>query len=270
MESAESSADSGEGTDSGDAPPTDDVLLEEPEESAASEGSGENGGEDAVLESAIEAMESAGQSGEQEGSAGSASSSGDASEQAGAQAAGTDGREPSLDSVREALDRANGNGSSSGSAELDALNRELNESLAEFDGALINSRQQRQATRDETGDSGYGEEEDAVAIYEDPAGTDGGADTGEATYAPPMPSGGGGGGSGGSGGVPNAEMVNQGEGSASSAANNVPADIPDGSDDDVVARQIREAAMNESDPELREKLWEEYRKYTNAQKRTDS
>lgn len=44
-----------------------------------------------------------------------------------------------------------------------------------------------------------------------------------------------------------------------------PADIPDGSDDDVVARQIREAAEQETDPVLREKLWEEYRKYKNSQ-----
>lgn len=42
-----------------------------------------------------------------------------------------------------------------------------------------------------------------------------------------------------------------------------PAGIPSGSDDDVVARQIREAAENEPDPALREKLWEEYRKYKN-------
>lgn len=41
----------------------------------------------------------------------------------------------------------------------------------------------------------------------------------------------------------------------------IPADIPDGSDDDIVARQLREAAMKETDPELREKLWEEYRNY---------
>lgn len=41
----------------------------------------------------------------------------------------------------------------------------------------------------------------------------------------------------------------------------VPSDIPDGSDDDLVARQIRHAAMTEPDPALREKLWEEYRKY---------
>ncbi|MDJ0656835.1 MAG: hypothetical protein QNJ40_21925 [Xanthomonadales bacterium] len=41
----------------------------------------------------------------------------------------------------------------------------------------------------------------------------------------------------------------------------VPDDVGDGSDDDVVARQIREAAINEDDPVLREKLWEEYRNY---------
>ena len=40
-----------------------------------------------------------------------------------------------------------------------------------------------------------------------------------------------------------------------------PPDIPDGKDDDIVARQLREAAEDEQDPELREKLWEEYRKY---------
>lgn len=41
-----------------------------------------------------------------------------------------------------------------------------------------------------------------------------------------------------------------------------PDDIPSGRDDDVVARQLREAAMSEPDPELREKLWDEYRRYT--------
>jgi hypothetical protein len=30
----------------------------------------------------------------------------------------------------------------------------------------------------------------------------------------------------------------------------------------VVARQIRELAMSEPDPELREAIWDEYRKYT--------
>jgi hypothetical protein len=46
-----------------------------------------------------------------------------------------------------------------------------------------------------------------------------------------------------------------------SGPRDIPPDVPDGSDDDVVARQIREAAMKETDPELRAALWEEYRKY---------
>jgi hypothetical protein len=33
-------------------------------------------------------------------------------------------------------------------------------------------------------------------------------------------------------------------------------------DEDIVARQLREAALAEEDPEMRERLWEEYRKYT--------
>ncbi len=44
----------------------------------------------------------------------------------------------------------------------------------------------------------------------------------------------------------------------------VPADIPSGDDDDVLARQLREAATNEQDPKLRDKLWAEYREYKNA------
>ena len=45
-----------------------------------------------------------------------------------------------------------------------------------------------------------------------------------------------------------------------------PDDIPDGDDDDVVARQLREAAMREPDPAVREKLWDEYRKYKGIEK----
>lgn len=35
----------------------------------------------------------------------------------------------------------------------------------------------------------------------------------------------------------------------------------DKNDDDIVARQLKEAAENENDPELKEKLWDEYYKY---------
>ena len=41
----------------------------------------------------------------------------------------------------------------------------------------------------------------------------------------------------------------------------VPPDLTDASGDDIIARQLREAAMKEADPELRKKLWVEYRKY---------
>ena len=44
------------------------------------------------------------------------------------------------------------------------------------------------------------------------------------------------------------------------------AGVPDGSDDDVVARRLRQAAQQETDPELKEKLWQEYIDYKrNAQ-----
>ncbi len=41
---------------------------------------------------------------------------------------------------------------------------------------------------------------------------------------------------------------------------------PSAGDDDIVARQLREAAEKETDPVLREKLWEEYRRYKEKQK----
>ena len=37
--------------------------------------------------------------------------------------------------------------------------------------------------------------------------------------------------------------------------------IPDGSNDDIVARRLRKAAEQETDPELKEKLWKEYIEY---------
>jgi len=68
--------------------------------------------------------------------------------------------------------------------------------------------------------------------------------------------------SGQTGGQPAGGPVDSSEGSGEGGKDrDQPADIPDGSDDDVVARQLREAAEKETDPELKEKLWEEYRRY---------
>lgn len=46
----------------------------------------------------------------------------------------------------------------------------------------------------------------------------------------------------------------------------IPPDVGNGNDDDIVARQIRKAAESETDPELRKKLWDEYRKYKQGTK----
>jgi hypothetical protein len=57
-----------------------------------------------------------------------------------------------------------------------------------------------------------------------------------------------------------------GEGSPGTADNDlipIPEDIDDGQGDDIVLRQIRDAAMKEKDPVLREKLWDEYRRIKN-------
>lgn len=43
----------------------------------------------------------------------------------------------------------------------------------------------------------------------------------------------------------------------------IPEDIGDGQGDNIVLRQIREAAMKERDPALRDRLWDEYRKIKN-------
>lgn len=84
-----------------------------------------------------------------------------------------------------------------------------------------------------------------------------GAEAGDAgqTSAGDDGSQGGGGVGGGSGGEPAPETESR-----------VPGDVSDGHDDDVVARQLREAAMAEDDPELRERLWDEYRAYKSGRR----
>jgi hypothetical protein len=113
----------------------------------------------------------------------------------------------------------------------------------------------------ESGDDGEGAGNEGDATGASGEEGDGGLESGDGPSAEGMPGGrgesaggatgeqGGGGGVGGGGPLGGA------------GPNAVPADIPDGRDDDIVARQLREAAMKETDPELRERLWEEYRQY---------
>lgn len=64
----------------------------------------------------------------------------------------------------------------------------------------------------------------------------------------------------GSGASPEGEQSDSGS-RGDSSSSSAPPDTPDGSDDDVIARQLREAAEKETDPELKRKLWEEYKRY---------
>ena len=123
------------------------------------------------------------------------------------------------------------------------LDRQLDESTRDFDGIIYDEEQrQREAARERAAPA---------------AQTSSGAASGESEAPNPggvmasAGSGSVGGGIGGRSGAPPADA----------AKYPPPADIPSGNDDDVVARQLREAAMREPDPAVREKLWSEYRKY---------
>jgi hypothetical protein len=123
------------------------------------------------------------------------------------------------------------------------LDRQLEASTGVFDAIIREEQRQQRASRREQGaatqssvDSGTEQEPSGRNPY-------GGAEQ--------SGSGSVGGGIGGrSGAPPEAPAVYE-----------APEDIPTGNDDDIVARQLREAAMREPDPEIRKALWDEYRKY---------
>lgn len=128
---------------------------------------------------------------------------------------------------------------------------ELDKALEDFDGEILAERAVIQARSNERAGSG--------TVPSDLPGSGGGSgdvevpgDAGspqQGTYEPA--------------GLPS-RNVPQRSAPTPGTTGNVPADIPDARDDDIIARQLREAAMNEPDPELREKLWEEYRRYKGA------
>lgn len=137
---------------------------------------------------------------------------------------------------------------------------QLNGSMGEFDERLLREQDRVRARtpRDTTSSSGSGQA--------------GGAGQGSAGDAGQEGSAGGRGSGEQAGGQPASDSDASGEINTSGrqgtpgkplpgAKTPPPDDIPDGSDDDVVARQLREAAEQETDPELKKKLWEEYRRY---------
>lgn len=125
------------------------------------------------------------------------------------------------------------------------LDRELARKFAEFDELMLGEREAlAQQRKGNAGDSGGGGGAYGAGGLGDGDGMP------ETAMADP---GGAAANAGGSPGVPG------------SGDNNLPADIPadigSANDDDIIARQLREAAIKEQDPALRAKLWDEYRKY---------
>lgn len=144
--------------------------------------------------------------------------------------------------------------------EVAALDAKLSGSLAEFDQLLLEEARKARArapTRASAG--GYGAESNggAAGTRARKSGSDESSTTGVSAShegsADPRPSGKG-------PGSPGGRIEGTDPGAAGPTAARPP-DVGDGSDDDIVARQIRRAAETEADPELREKLWDEYRKY---------
>ena len=131
------------------------------------------------------------------------------------------------------------------------LGDELDKSLGDFDESLgEEQREISSASRNTEGfDTGSGGNQGgSISLGEQAAGAMGGS----------------GGGGGAAGGDSAAGEVGGGplDGlDAQEVAKRTPDDIEASIDDDIVAKQLREAALAEEDPELRERLWEEYRKY---------
>ena len=122
------------------------------------------------------------------------------------------------------------------------LGRELDESIGGFDEVLMEEQQEISAVGRNTEGFGDGVEGDGgISLGEQ------GMSTGGITVANTT--------AGVAGASPIDEM------SQEEIQARTPEDIPTTADDDIIARQLREAALAEDDPELRERLWEEYRKY---------
>lgn len=147
--------------------------------------------------------------------------------------------------------------------EIAALQKKLGGSLAEFDQLLLEEARRAQV-RAPDGRSGSAGRSSGATVAERtskgsgtgssaPSGTDPG--NGKAAPQKPATEAGSAGGriGGGDPGTAGSTVV-------------TPPDVGDGSDDDVVARQIRKVAESEPDPELRNKLWDEYRRYKQGTK----
>ena len=168
----------------------------------------------------------------------------------GTEPAGTPGGGyPGMPGIPGGTGTGGGSGPLTPAEQVAILDARLEKGTGEFDTMILEEQMEQRDTARERSKEG---QIDSVESGSGGSGTgEGTADAGEYGGGGGYSTGGGmGGAGGGSGGAPQ-----------DTAKYPPPKDIPSGNDDDVVARQLREAAMREPDPAVREKLWEEYRKY---------
>jgi hypothetical protein len=134
------------------------------------------------------------------------------------------------------------------------LGQELDKSMGDFDEALGQEQREISSTSRNTEGfdtgSGGGNGGGSISLGEQAAGAMGGSS--------------GGGSSGAGGDMPSSGEIGGGALAGldeQEIAKRTPDDIEAFIDDDIVAKQLREAALAEEDPELRDRLWDEYRKY---------
>ncbi|MEY4640933.1 MAG: hypothetical protein RLZZ227_927 [Pseudomonadota bacterium] len=137
------------------------------------------------------------------------------------------------------------------------LDGRLEAGYAVFDGMILGERERAQRDADEAGSTVMGTGGAGGGAGEEAGSGEGDGGFGDSPVIVASNTRG-----AGAGVSPTGASDRQGEFDNTNATYPPPEDIPSGDDDDVVARQLREAAMREPDPELREKLWDEYRKYT--------
>ena len=206
------------------------------EGSGASGSSGSSGGSSPGAQSSGESSQGSGPQGSQSGSG----SPGGSPSSGTVVASGTDGTGTR---AQGGLEPDWGSDPMTTAERVAVLDRQLEASTGVFDAIIREEqRQQRSSRREQSGQSqssgGSGTESSSGGRNPYEASDEGG-------YGSV------GGGIGGrSGGAPENPAVFE-----------APDDIPSGNDDDIVARQLREAAMREADPEVRKALWNEYRKY---------
>ncbi len=151
---------------------------------------------------------------------------------------------------------------------ISELDRQLDASLGEFDEMLLKEQERIAAHQPRQRESGGSASPGGAGGYGGRQGEQGkssaaGAAGGRASGQQPKPGQTSAAGGRGQNGRPatSGATVSGSQGQAQSGSVRGPGGDKLNRDDDIVARQLREAAEKETDPELKEKLWQEYRKY---------